>query len=65
MERVWKEAVMAYFMVLSQHLSRDSEEDHENLIQDSRIPSRDSKFKPPEYKAEMLTIRQPLQMIMT
>jgi hypothetical protein len=30
LERVWKETVMAYFMVLSRHLLGEAEESHEN-----------------------------------
>jgi hypothetical protein len=32
---MWKEVVMAYFKVLSQHLPEETEESHKNLDEDS------------------------------
>jgi hypothetical protein len=34
LERIWKEAVMAYFMVISWHFPGGNDENHENLSQD-------------------------------
>jgi hypothetical protein len=40
-ERMWKEDVVAYFMILSQHLNGAREESHESL----RLASSESKFE--------------------
>jgi hypothetical protein len=47
MEKVWKEVVMDYCKVLSQHLPEGTEECHENLS-----------LAPPEYKSEALLLEQ-------
>jgi hypothetical protein len=62
LERMWKEAPVAKFKMLSQHLLGGTEENHENLNQDSQSPGRDLNPGPPEYEAEMLTTR-PLRMV--
>jgi hypothetical protein len=38
LEKIWKEAVTAYFKVLSQHLPEDTEENHETLSQEILSP---------------------------
>jgi hypothetical protein len=38
LERVWKKAVVALFMVLSQHFPGGTEENHEQIGQDSWSP---------------------------
>jgi hypothetical protein len=62
LERMWKEAAVAKFKMLSQHLLGGAEENHENLNQDSQSPGRDLNPGHPEYEAEMLTTR-PLRMV--
>jgi hypothetical protein len=54
LERIWKEAVMAYFNVLSRHLSEGTEANHEKICPDVRTRGRDLKLEPPEYEAEVL-----------
>jgi hypothetical protein len=40
LERVWKEAVVAYFKVISRHLPGGTDENQEIFIQDSRSGPR-------------------------
>jgi hypothetical protein len=49
-----KEVLVAYFNILSRHLPRGTEENHENLRIASQYPSRDSNMAPLEYKPEAL-----------
>jgi hypothetical protein len=51
LERIWNEAIVAYFKVLSRHLPGGTEENHGNLSQDSRSPGRDLNSEPSEYEA--------------
>jgi hypothetical protein len=55
LEKIWKEAVMTKFKVLSWYLPGGSEENHKNLSQDSQSPSQDLNLGPPEYEAGVLT----------
>lgn len=41
LERMWKKAVIAYFKVVSQNLSKETEENHKNS-QERCCPSQDS-----------------------
>jgi hypothetical protein len=52
-----KEAVVAYFKVLPQHLPGRTEESHGNLSQDSRPPGRDLNQRSLEYETGVLTAR--------
>jgi hypothetical protein len=52
LERIWKEAVLALFQVLSQHLTGELRKLMENLSQDSQSPGRDLNLGPPKYKQE-------------
>jgi hypothetical protein len=45
-----KEAVVVYFKILSKHLPGKSEENNENLIQDSQSLGRELNSRTPEYK---------------
>jgi hypothetical protein len=49
LERMWKEAVLAYFKVLSWHSTEGIEENHKKS-QDIRCPGRYLNQAPPEYK---------------
>jgi hypothetical protein len=40
LERIWREAVVAYFMVLCQQLLGETEENNQNLSQDGLCPGR-------------------------
>jgi hypothetical protein len=51
LERIWKKVVVAWFNLLSHHLSEGTEESKEDLIQDSRSPGRALNLEPPEYEA--------------
>jgi hypothetical protein len=53
-EVVYREAVVAYFKVLSYHLSGDTEENLKNFTLDSRCTGRESKWEPPGKKLEAL-----------
>jgi hypothetical protein len=55
LESMWKEVVMALFKVLSWNLPRRTEENHEDLSQDSRSLGRELNLNPPEYEAGVLT----------
>jgi hypothetical protein len=44
------------FKVLSWHLLRGNEENHEKASQDSWSPGRDLNMEPPEYETGVLTI---------
>jgi hypothetical protein len=57
LERIWKEAVVTYFKVLSRRLPGWAEENHKILIQDNRPSDRDLNPRPPEYKAGLLLTR--------
>jgi hypothetical protein len=57
LERMWKEAVVAFLKVLSRHLPGGTEENDENLSQNCRSPGRDLSPGPPEYEAGVLTTR--------
>jgi hypothetical protein len=50
LERMWKEAVMASFKVLSKHLPGGPEEKHEHLSQDSPSLGQELNLGPPKYK---------------
>jgi hypothetical protein len=50
LERIWKEAVRAYFKTLSWHLPR-MRKIMKNLSQDSQSPGRDLNLGPPKYVA--------------
>jgi hypothetical protein len=41
-QRTWMEQVVIYFRVVSRYWPRETEENYENLSQDSRFPGRDS-----------------------
>jgi hypothetical protein len=58
LERTWKEAVVAYFKVLSRHLPGGTEKTHKNHSQDSLSPGRNLNSEPPEYEAGVLSTRQ-------
>jgi hypothetical protein len=55
--KIWKEAVLAKFKVLSRNLPEGTEKNHENLSQDRRSPSRDLNPGPAEYETGVLTTR--------
>jgi hypothetical protein len=55
LERMWKEAVVAQFKVLSRHLPRTKE--NYEIPQDSRCLGRYLNPGPPEYEAGVLTTR--------
>jgi hypothetical protein len=57
LKRVWKDAVVAYFKVLTQNLPGWTERNHENQCQDIRSPGRDLNPGPAEYEAGVLTTR--------
>jgi hypothetical protein len=63
LERIWKEAVVAYFKVLSGYFPGGTEETTKSLSQDSRSAYRDLILEPPEYEARVLTTRQRLLAI--
>jgi hypothetical protein len=54
-ENMWKDAVVALFRELTQHLPRGTEKNHENLSRDSRYPSRELNTGPPKYATGKLT----------
>jgi hypothetical protein len=54
LETMRKEVIVAYVKVLCRHLRIETEENHENLSQDSRSPDRDLL---PQYEAGVLTTR--------
>jgi hypothetical protein len=60
-----KEAVVAWFKVLSRHLPGRTEENHKNLSQDSWFPGRDLNPGPPEYETGVLTTRPRLLVTKT
>jgi hypothetical protein len=49
---MWKEAIMALFVVLSWHMIGGTEKTCDNLSQDNLCPTQDFSQAPPEYKAE-------------
>ena len=49
-------AVAAYLSLLSRRLSDGAEENHENS-EDSLCPGQNSKWAPPEYKSDVLSLR--------
>jgi hypothetical protein len=51
LERIWKEAVMTWFKVISQHLPGGTEEATNNLSRGRWFPVRDLNPRPPEYEA--------------
>jgi hypothetical protein len=51
LERIWKEAVVAWFKLLSLHLPGGTEEHNANSCHDSRSPGRDLNLRSPEYEA--------------
>jgi hypothetical protein len=55
--RIWKEAVVAKFKVLSRHLPVETEKMTKVLSQDSRSPGRGLNPGPPEYKVGVLITR--------
>jgi hypothetical protein len=56
LERILKEAVVAYFKLLSRNSHGGNEESQKNLSQDSRFRDRDLNPGPQEYEAGALTI---------
>jgi hypothetical protein len=48
---MWKEAVVAYFRVLSRNLLAGTKKNHENYSQNSWYTGRDFKHDPPENEA--------------
>ena len=48
-------AVAAYLSLLSRHLSDGAGENHENS-EDSPCPDQNSKWAPPEYKSDVLSL---------
>jgi hypothetical protein len=52
---MWKEAVMAYFKVLSQYFLGGTEENNENLSQDGQCSGPDLKPRLSEHEAGVLT----------
>jgi hypothetical protein len=57
LERMWKEAVMAYSKVPPLHLTGGTEENYKYLSQDSRSTGRDLNLLHSEYEAGVLTTR--------
>jgi hypothetical protein len=57
LERMWKEAVMASFKVLSRHFPGGTAETTKNLSQDSWSLGRDLNLGPTEHEAEELTTK--------
>jgi hypothetical protein len=55
LERIWKEAVVAYIQLLPRHLPGGTGENHENLSNNSRSPVRDFNPGPPEYETGVLS----------
>jgi hypothetical protein len=55
LDRVWKEAVMALFEVLSWHLPEGLRKTTKDLGQNSWSPGRDLNPGPPEYKGGVFT----------
>jgi hypothetical protein len=53
-ESMLKEAVVAKFKVIFRHWPEGTEEDHENLSQDSRSPDRELNPWSSEYEAVVL-----------
>jgi hypothetical protein len=47
-EKMWKEAVVAYFKLLHWHFRGNNEENHENLSQYRPCPEWDSNRRPSE-----------------
>jgi hypothetical protein len=56
-EMIWKETVVTYFKVLSQHLLQGPREATKHVSQDSRSPERYSNRGPNEYEV-VPTVRQ-------
>jgi hypothetical protein len=54
LEKMLKEAVVVYFKALSQHFPGGTEENHENVINDSRSPGQDFYLGPSEEEAGVL-----------
>jgi hypothetical protein len=50
-----KEAIVAYFTVVSRHSPGGTEESHENLIQGSYSPDRDLNAAPTEHEVGVLS----------
>jgi hypothetical protein len=48
LENMLKEAVVVYFKALSQHFPGGTEENHENVSNDSRFPGQDFYLGPSE-----------------
>jgi len=49
-ERIWKEAVVINFNVLSQYMAGGSDENHKSLSQDRQSSVKDSNPRRPEYE---------------
>jgi hypothetical protein len=54
---MWKEIVVTYFKLLSQHFPGGTEEVMKNLSEDSQFSSQDSDLVSYEYKAGLLTTK--------
>jgi hypothetical protein len=57
LERIWKEAVVAWFKVLSLNSPEELRNTMKNVSQNRRYMGRDLKFGPPEYETGALTNR--------
>jgi hypothetical protein len=55
---MWKEVVLIFLEVLSCHSHGGTEEEHENIEEDSRCTVRDSSQLPPKYKAKLYHLSQ-------
>jgi hypothetical protein len=53
--RMWKEAFMACFNILSQNLTGGTEENHRNLSQDGLLLDQESDLGLPKDKTGLLT----------
>jgi hypothetical protein len=57
-ERMWKEAVMSYFTVLSQHFLEPLRKTTQNFSQDSQSLAQELKLGPFEYKGVLTAVPQ-------
>jgi len=55
--RIWKEVVVAYFYMLSRHLSQETEKNCENNL-DSRQLGRGANQVPPKSKSGVLLLQR-------
>jgi len=63
LSRMWKEAVVAYFKVLSQNLAGRTEAVTKNVNQGTWSPGRESDSGPPQQVTEGISVKRDVQTL--